>query len=58
VDVVEALHRHVALVFHQRIVRAAQIREAGAAGRRDALGLGLGDARGGQAEHAARAEAT
>src|ERR1700730_4557252 len=54
VHVVEALHRHVALVFHDGPVGALQIREAGAPARLDALGFGFRDPRLRQASNASR----
>ena len=54
VDVVEALGRHVALVFHQRIIRRPQVREARAPRWLDAFGLGVGNPVERQAKHAAR----
>ncbi len=53
VNVIEALGRHVALVFDERIVGTAQVGEPSAAGRLHAFGLGVSDLRAGQSQYAA-----
>ena len=50
VDVVEALCRHVALVFHDGALGTFEIREAGSTSGLNALGFGISDLRFGQSQ--------